>query len=264
LSLPKHGGNDMGRSNARIFNIISLVFLLLSIVVIILVAVRLAGPAVTPQTVGDLPTPFTLPTQTPTNTLPPTQPPTFTLTATNSMTPTNTETPTLTITTSATITDTPAATDTPSMTPTPSVSPTLEPTATPTGPTATLAPTLSPFLFDLREGRIILTSNFANSAGCAWQGIGGQVFDLAGAPMNGLRLHVFGADIDRRVDSGSNSLYGAAGWEQPVDNKINANTYYVELESQGGTVISPQVTVTFPSDCSQNLALVNFIQVRER
>ncbi len=38
----------------------------------------------------------------------------------------------------------------------------------------------------------------------------------------------------------------------------------IELESQGGTVISPRVTVTFPSDCTKNLALVNFIQVRER
>jgi hypothetical protein len=254
----------MGQGNARIFNIISIVFLLLSIVVIILVVMRLLGPAATPQSVGQLPTPFVLPTQTPTNTLIPTQPPTFTLTPTDTLTPTQTETPSPTITTSATITDTPAATDTPSATPTPSISPTPSPTETPTGPTPTLAPTLSPFLFDLREGQIILTSNFANSAACAWQGIGGQVFDLAGAPMNGLRLHIYGGDIDRRVDSGSNSLYGAAGWEQPVDNKINGNTYYVELESQGGTVISPPVTVSFPSDCTKNLALVNFIQVRER
>jgi hypothetical protein len=254
----------MGKGNARIFNLISIVFLVLSLIVIILVVTRLLGPAIAPKAVGSLPTPFVLPTETPTNTLIPTQPPTFTLTPTDTLTPTNTETPTLTITTSATITDTPAATDTPSMTPTPSISPTPSPTETPTGPTETSAPTLSPFLFDLREGNVIFTSNFANSAGCAWQGVGGQVFDMAGSPMSGLRLHVFGADIDRRIDSGSNSLYGGGGWEQPVDNKINGNTYYVELESQGGTVISPRVTVPFPSDCSKNLAMVNFIQVRER
>jgi hypothetical protein len=254
----------MGRSNARVFNIISLVFLVLSIIIIIVVVVRLLGPAVTPQQVSDLPTPFILPTETATNTLIPTQPPTFTLTATNTETPVDTATPTPTITTSPTITTTAAPTDTPSMTPTPENSSTPVPTATATGPTPTLAPTLSPFLFDLREGNVIFTSNFANSAACAWQGIGGQVYDLAGQPMNGLRLHVYGGDIDRRVDSGSNSLYGAAGWEQPVDNKINANTYYVELESQGGTVISPRVEVPFPSDCTKNLALVNFIQVRER
>lgn len=254
----------MGRSNARVFNIISLVFLVLSLIVIILVVMRLLGPSVVPQAVGDLPTPFILPTETATNTSIPTQPPTFTLTPTSTETAVDTATPTPTVTLSPTITTTAAPTDTPSMTPTPENSSTPVPTATPTGPTPTLAPTLSPFLFDLREGNVILTSNFANSAACAWQGIGGQVFDLAGNPMNDLQLHVYGGDIDRRVASGSNSLYGAAGWEQPVDNKINANTYYVELESQGGTIISPRVPVQFPSDCTKNLALVNFIQVRER
>jgi hypothetical protein len=254
----------MGQGNARIFNFISLIFLALTIIVIIAVALRVAGPAVTPQTVGELPTPFILPTLTPSNTAPPTLPPTFTSTPTNTQTPTDTLSPTPTITTSATITETPRATDTPSLTPTPSISPSPTPTETPTGPTPTLAPTVSPFLFDLREGQIIFTTNFANSAGCAWQGIGGQVLDQAGAAFNGLRLHIFGGEIDRRVDSGSNSLYGPGGWEQPIDNKINPNTYYVELESQAGTVISPRITVTFPSDCTKNLALVNFVQVRER
>jgi len=254
----------MGKGNARVFNIISIVFLVLSIVIIIVVVTRLLGPAATPQSEGDLPALLVLPTETPTNTLVPTQPPTFTLTPTNTETPMDTATPTPTITTSATITNTAAPTDTPSSTPTPENSATPSPTATPTGPTPTLVPTLSPFLFDIREGEVIYTQNFANAAGCAWQGVGGQVFDLAGAPLNGLRLHVYGSDIDRRVDSGSNSLYGAAGWEQPVDNKINPNTYYVELESQGGTIISPRITVAFPSDCTKNLALVNFIQVRER
>ncbi len=254
----------MGRGNARTFNIISIIFLLLSIVVIIIVVSRLVGPPATAQDVGSLPTPMELPSVTPSFTPLPTLPATFTPTPTNTLTPTDTLSPTPSVTTSPTITDTPAATSTPSLTPTPANSDTPVPTETPTGPTPTLEPSLSPFLFDLREGNVIFTSNFANTAGCAWQGIGGQVFDLGGAPMDGLRLHVFGGDIDRRVDSGSNSLYGAAGWEMPVDNKITANTYYVELESQGGTVISPRITVTFPSDCTKNLALVNFVQVRDR
>jgi hypothetical protein len=254
----------MGRGNARIFNLISLVFLVLTIVVMILVITRLAGPPTATRQVAEAPTLFVPATFTPSSTPPPTLPPTFTNTPTDTATPTNTLPPTPTTTVSPTITETPRATDTPSITPTPSVSPTAQPTETPTGPSPTAPPTVSPFLFDLREGQPIFTSNFANSAGCAWQGIGGQVFDMAGSPMVGLRLHIFGGDIDRRVDSGSNSLYGPSGWEMPVDNKINPNTYYVELESQAGTVISPRISITFPSDCTQNLALVNFIQVRER
>jgi hypothetical protein len=257
-------GYSMGQGNARIFNIISIIFLVLSILVIILVVSRLAGPAVTPQEVGAIPTVFVPPTPTASNTSPPTLPPTFTPTPTNTLTPTDSPTPTPTITTSPTITETLRATDTPSITPTPAETDTPPPTETPSGPSPTPEPTLSPFLFDLREGEVILTTNFANTAGCAWQGIGGQVFDQTGAAFNGLRVHIFGGEIDRRIDSGSNTLYGAGGWEMPVDNKINSNTYYVELESQGGTVVSPRITVTFPADCARNLALVNFIQVRDR
>ncbi|MBC6937376.1 MAG: hypothetical protein DWB42_16275 [Chloroflexi bacterium] len=112
---------------------------------------------------------------------------------------------------------------------------------------------------------MIYTQNFANSAGCAWQGIGGQVIDINNVALNGLQVHIFGPAIgDRFVTSGSNSLYGAGGWEQPVDNKINGNTYYVELLSAGGTPISPRIEVAFPLDCTKNVALVNFIQIRER
>ena len=48
----------------------------------------------------------------------------------------------------------------------------------------------------------------------------------------------------------------------PFDNKINANIYFVELQTTAGTVVSPRVEVGFPADCSQNVALVRFIQTR--
>lgn len=255
----------MGR-NARIFNIISLVFFVLTILVIVLVVLRYAGgPVEAPQVAIQLPPTFALPTVTPSNTPTSTLPPTFTTTPTNTLTPTTTPSLTPTTTVSPTITDTPAPTFTASATATPSTSPTPTPTFTPTGPSPTPAPTLSPFLFDLRDGQpVALTKNFANTAGCAWQGIGGQVFDLQGSPLNGLRVHVFGPNVDFFAESGSNSLYGGAGWEIAVDNKINGNTYYVELQSAGGTVISPRFTVVFTSNCDQNLGLIYFKQARER
>ncbi len=255
----------MGQGNARIFNIISILFLVLSVVVIVLVVRALLGPAATQRQTAAAPTIAVLPTLTPTNTLTATFPPTATETPTNTLTPTSTEPPTATIAPTSTITDTPGPTETPSNTPTPPDTATPELSPTPEGPTVTPEPTLSPFLFDMRDGQVIFTSNFANSAGCAWQGIGGQVFDLNGAPLTGLRIHLYDSSgFDRRVESGSNTLYGLGGWEQPVDNKINAQTYFVELESAGGTVVSPRITVSFPSDCTKNLALINFIQVRDR
>lgn len=212
-----------------------------------------------------LPTALVLPTFTPSNTPQPTSTPTDTLTPTITLSPTTTPTETLTPTASPTITETQGPTSTPSTTPTPEASFTPTPTASPTGPTATFTPSPtspSPFPFDLRENQVIFTQNFANTAGCAWQGIGGQVFDLAGNPLPGLQVHVFGSDIDRFVQSGQNTLYGVAGWEQQVGNVISTNTYFVELQTAQGTVVSPSVQVTFPNDCARNLALVNFIQTR--
>ncbi len=256
----------MGEGKGTIYNVISLVFLVLTILTIVFVIMRMAGPVAEKREVAlNLPTAVILPTLTP-SPIPTTGlPPTFTFTPTDTLTPTNTLPPTEippTVTVSPTITDTPAPTETPAATLTPSISPTLLPTETPTGPTPTLAPTLNPYLYELRQGQVIFTQNFANTAACAWQGLGGQVFNTEGTPLNGLKIHVFGSNFDRTVDSGSNSLYGPGGWEVPVDNKISAQTYYVELLSPGGTAVSARIQVTFPSDCARNVALVNFIQTR--
>lgn len=257
----------MGDSKGSIYNVISLVFLFLTILTIAFVIMRLGGPTVEkPEVAASLPTAAILPTLTP-SPIPTTGlPPTFTFTPTDTLTPTNTLSPTPIPPTTAptqTITDTPAPTDTPVATETPSISPTPLPTETPTGPTPTLAPTQNPYLFELRQNQVIFTQNFANTAACAWQGLGGQVFNTEGTPLNGYKVHVFGTNFDRTVDSGSNSLYGPGGWEIPVDNKINAQTYYVELLSPSGvTVVSARIQVTFPSDCARNVGLVNFIQTR--
>jgi hypothetical protein len=254
----------MGTGTARVFNVISLVFLLLTLGAIILVVGRLAGPPITPQNVGALPTPFILPTQTPTITPTPSLPPTFTPIPSATSTPTETGTPEPTAAPSATITDTAGPTDTPSITPTASTSPTFTPTFTPTGPTPTREPTTNPFLFDLRDNQVVFTQNFAvPAAGCLWQGLGGTVVDFAGQPLSGYIIHVFGPGVDATTPTGSNSLYGqGSGWEIAVGNQINTNTYFVELQTSQGTIVSPRVQVQFPSDCARNLALVNFFQTR--
>ena len=254
----------MGTGTARVFNVISLVFLLLTLGAIILVVGRLAGPPQTPQNVGALPTAQSLPTQTPSFTPTHSLPPTFTLVPTVTDTPTETGTPTPTNAPSATITDTAGPTDTPSTTPTASTSPTFTPTMTPTGPTATREPTTNPFLFDLRDNQVVFTQNFAvPAAGCLWQGVGGTVVDFAGVPLSGYIVHVFGPGVDSTTPTGSNSLYGqGSGWEISVGNQINTNTYFVELQTSQGTIVSPRIQVAFPSDCARNLALVNFYQTR--
>lgn len=122
-------------------------------------------------------------------------------------------------------------------------------------------PPPSPYPFALRD-QVIFTTNFANTAGCSWQGIGGQVFDMQGFPLTQVRVHVFGGGVDLYTASGTNTLYGQSGWEVPLSNITNNNTYIVELQTAQGTIISPQIQVTFRNNCAENLALVNFQQTR--
>lgn len=255
----------MRSRRTRIFNIITLVFIVLSVLWVLFVAVRFAEPAPAPPPAVIVPTALILPSPTASFTY--SRTPTLTPSITPSQTPTYTVTPRTTATSSpspaqvdalqpsATITETLVATLTPEAT-TPAPAPTSNFTSQPTPPPG------SPYPFIVRDQGPIFTRNFANTAGCAWQGIGGQVFDISGAPLQGVNVHVFGNGIDVTTTSGSNTLYGVSGFEVAVANGINSNSYMIELQSAAGTIISPQQMVIFANDCEQNLALVNFQQTR--
>ena len=62
---------------------------------------------------------------------------------------------------------------------------------------------------------------------------------------------------------GSNTLYGpVSGWEAQVGSFANSTTYFVRMETINGTPISENIQVPFFSDCTRNLAIVNFKQLR--
>lgn len=277
----------MGKGRARIFNILTLVFVVATIAVAIWVVGRMMQPPPAPVQVAEaVPTIQVLPTltatSTPTNTplpsftpsntpVPPTIAPTRTPTNTPvpflpTIAPTSSNTPTFTP--SHTFTAVPSATLTvaPTITATLTITVTLPASSTPEVQLITqqaTPPPPSPFPFSLKDGQVIFTQNFANAAGCAWQGIGGQVFDVSGQPFTNVRVHVFGSGLDTFAQAGSNSLYGPSGWEVPVGINLAGNVYQVELQTLTGTIISQPVTVAFtPNDCSVNLALVNFAASR--
>ncbi len=271
----------MGQGRAQIYNLITILFAVLTLFAILFFAAKMAAPPPAPTQVAyAVPTVAILPSPTLTFTLTPSDTPTFTLTPsptiTDTITPTTTWTIIPTLTSSLTSTVPPTDTLAPTLTTTPIppsltitdtlvITPTQVASFTPTANTFTQEPTQpppSPYPFVLRDNQVIYTMNFANTAGCAWQGIGGQVFDLNGQPLTQMRVHVFGEGVDLYTASGSNTLYGLSGWEVPLGTTLTGNSYIVELQSLGGTPISPQITVTFTPDCSKNLALVSFAQTR--
>lgn len=254
----------LGEGTSRIYNIVSLIFLTLTALVLIFVLVSLAsGGGDEEIDFSGLPTSVQLPTLTPTLTPSITPTPTFTPIPTFTPTFTLTVPPTNTLAPTPTITDTPGPTLTPSDTPTPSLVPSATATPTPTGPTATRTPTRSPFLFDVLTD-VFIGPNSVNSAGCAWQGVGGSVLDINGNEVTQqYQVRVRGNGLDRTVTTGSNSVYGpSSGWEIALGSTISQQTVFVRLETTLGTQISPEIQIDFPGDCNANSAIVRFQQVQ--
>lgn len=188
----------------------------------------------------DFPTNTALPSTTPSQT----QTPTITLTWTPSSTPSQTEIPS-------------SPTEAPTITNTPSITPTEGPS-----PTATI--TVAPFPLTVQQGMPLFRDAYLHP-GCEWQGVAGQVTLLGGAPGLGYVIQVTGDGISGSLTqvSGTNTNFGAAGWEIKVADGVTSGRYQVQVLSADGTQqLSPVVELAFNSDCEQNLALINFVQVR--
>ncbi len=275
----------MGRVVRFFYNCFTLIFAGLTIAAVVLVlgiaANSIEPPFLKPEATLALPTlqadvlaltpsPY-LPSWTPSATLTPssTFTPTITLTFTPTATNTQTATPTITQTPSRTPTFTPSPTNTPvpptatataTLTFTPS--PTFTFTPSPTGPSPTPTNTLSAYPFVIQQGTPILRDNFANAAGCNWQGAAGQVVNERGEPVIGIVVRVTEVGVrELSTITGTNTFYGPSGWEVPVANAPNTSRYRIELLS-GGVQVSPTVEIVFPGSCQQNLALINYIQTR--
>jgi hypothetical protein len=249
-----------------VFNALTAVFLLMSLASLVCVGAVFAFPGLVPlefrpATSIALSTIPTLPSQA-TATITPrfaTLPPEWT--ATDTLTPSLTPIP------SETVTITPSRTprgptETPTLTPSHTLTPSRTPTITPTGPTRTPTRTLSALPYTLQSNGPTYTQNFANSAGCNWQGIAGQVFDLAGRPVLGLLVHMEGGGLNYDTITGSKPEYGTGGYELFIGNtpQTTTNTYRVQLRTSAGQPLSDTFVIPTFQDCTKALALVFFVQ----
>lgn len=150
----------------------------------------------------------------------------------------------------------------PTLTPTPTRTPT--PTPTPRGPTPTPTNTPSAFPFTKTADSPIYLRNYANSAGCNWSGIAGEVLDVAGNPVAlGLyRVHIWDGGVDVRLDTSSKQEYGPSGWEQFIFNAPVERFYNIQLETVSGTAVSEVYRVQSQNDCNRNLLYFIFLQNR--
>ena len=110
-------------------------------------------------------------------------------------------------------------------------------------------------------------SYIAYGGGCSGVYVAGNVLDINDRPVVLMTVRVTGTiggqTINLETRSGSNTEYSESGWEiQLSDQLINTNgTITVGLYAQGVfDPISDLVVINTYSDCSRNLAVVNFVQ----
>ena len=173
-------------------------------------------------------------------------------------TPTPTVTPAQALPTSWTPTASPSPEPTQTATPSPSPSPTMTPTETPLVPP-----------FALQPGNPVTIPNIANDDGCDWIGVGGQVFSLDNEPIVDLGVHLEG-ELDGQPVSldaitGSAPAIGPSGYvfnlgTTPV---LSEETLWIQLNDGSESVLSAVVFLSTSDDCNENFVMVNWRQVRE-
>ncbi len=161
----------------------------------------------------------------------------------------------------------PAATSTPIIAATATTVRTNTPTTAPTvAPTS--ASTSTAYLYTVQSGSPVQIQNFVNStAGCAWQGIAGQVFDNDGTPIKNIVVKAGGtwngATVNLLGMTGAASNYGEGGYELVLGTKVLAttNTVWVQLYDLAGKALTEKVYVSTSTDCTKNLVLLNFKEI---
>lgn len=110
-----------------------------------------------------------------------------------------------------------------------------------------------------------LPNVFQPDLGCSWMGVGGQIFDRKGEPIQGLIVEITGELEDRQVlelsISGGAIQYGAGGYEIPLSNRPIGSEGIMQAvvyDLQGRALSAPVVFDTYES-CTANLVLINFL-----
>jgi hypothetical protein len=168
-------------------------------------------------------------------------------------TPTRTPTRTLTRTATpvASASATPSLTRWPtssiSRTPTPSLSPSLTPVAT-----LTVLPGVS---YAYQPVRVEFLPS--RKSECAWFGIAGAVWDIAGQDLRNVSVRVWSDGWGGyTAQSGRAPEYGGSGWEVYLDSHPKEGRWYVQVISDQGVGQSPAVVLSSTSDCFRNLMMV--------
>lgn len=150
------------------------------------------------------------------------------------------------------------------------------PTETSPDPTATIGPTPTVFTFPevtpsntpSGQGPFFAPNTgdptyIAHPDGCNGLFVGGNVFDINGAPAIFWLVRMSGSFGTVDAYSGSASAYGESGYEIKIANAPQNGQIFMQiLDDLTGEPVSELIVVNVFSDCARNLALLNWTQTR--
>lgn len=109
---------------------------------------------------------------------------------------------------------------------------------------------------------------FDPNHGCTWMGVAGRAYDLQNGPATKLEVQLFGILNGNLLNltslTGTSTQYGPSGFEFTLANKPVASTQRlsIRLVDQAGIPLSDRVFFDTYSDCTKNLVVINFKQVK--
>jgi hypothetical protein len=117
----------------------------------------------------------------------------------------------------------------------------------------------------------VAMQNFAHTdLACNWSGVAGQIFDLSGNPAKNLVIHVWGTYNSQPFDSvtltgySTAQVYGPGGYEVVLGSTVvvSVNQLTIQLYDLNANAVSNPLQFSTFSDCSKNLIVINFNQVK--
>jgi hypothetical protein len=111
--------------------------------------------------------------------------------------------------------------------------------------------------------------NFTNpSLGCLWMGVGGQIFNQAGAPQQNLLVELGGTLGGHTLSSltltGSATMWGPGGYEFLLANvpQASQDTLWIQLHNLQGETLTGRLPFDTYSECERNAILFNLAEVQ--
>ncbi|MDX2075023.1 MAG: hypothetical protein SFZ02_01220 [bacterium] len=131
----------------------------------------------------------------------------------------------------------------------------IQPLDTPTGD--------KPFM--ISNAGVLYIPN-ANGRDCNWSSIAGTVTGLNNEPLDGYAVQIVDIEEPTRlnvvVNSGSSLNLGAGGFELALGSTPRIRSYRIQLFDSSNTPVSEPFQIITREECDQNVAVVNFVQVR--